>query len=138
MQDIGAISTHAFTIPQLGIQLTVNPVTLITSWAIMGFLGVVLCPVAFRLRRFPGKLQAGCELFYTAFSDMAYEAMGKDAKKFIPLVVTIFLFVLVANWASVIPGVHSPTKDLNTCLGLGILVFIVAHVSAIMKKGLKA
>ena len=137
MQDIGQILTRTVTIPQFDIELTVNPVTILTTWMIMGFIFILLVPIAIGLKRFPARMQIGCEILYNSFFDMAHEALGKDAKKFIPLILTIFLFVLFSNLASIIPGVHSPTDDLNTCLGLGILVFIIAHTSAIMKKGIK-
>ena len=48
----------------------------------------------------------------------------------------IFVFVLICNWMSIIPGVIGPTSDLNLPLGLAILVFFVAHISAVRKKGL--
>ena len=136
-QSIGEIITKTITIPQLNIKLWVNPVTIITSWVIMTIVLIVAFIIAMNLKRFPGKLQTSWEVLYGGFSDMAHDALGEDAKKFIPLVLTIFLFVLLSNWASIIPSVHSPTEDLNTCLGLGILVFIIAHYSAIMKKGFK-
>jgi len=44
--------------------------------------------------------------------------------------------VLISNWLGIIPGMKSPTEDLNTCLGLGIMVFFIAHAAAIAKKGL--
>ena len=137
MQDVGEIITRTIAIPQLNIKLSINPVTIVTSWIIMAILSIVAFGIAMNLKRFPTKLQTAWEVLYNGFFDMAHDAMGKEARKFIPLVLTIFLFVLLSNWASIIPGVHSPTDDLNTCLGLGILVFIIAHFSAIMKKGLK-
>ncbi len=38
----------------------------------------------------------------------------------------------------IIPGLEEPTRDLNTCLGLGIISFFVAHIAGIHYKGLKA
>ncbi|MFH1848352.1 MAG: F0F1 ATP synthase subunit A [Candidatus Omnitrophota bacterium] len=93
-------------------------------------------PVARTFKRPPSKPLALFDLLYGSFADMADDAMGPDGRKFVPLVITIFLFVLFSNWISIIPGFKSPTEDLNTCLGLGILVFIISHASSIAKKGL--
>ena len=137
MKEIGQIVTKTLDFPQFNIKLVVNPEIILTSWIIMVVIFLVAFFVARRLGKFPGRLQVGIELLFDSFFSMAEEAMGKDARRFTPLVVTIFLFVLLSNWASIIPGVHSPTEDLNVCLGLGILVFVIAHCAAIMKKGLK-
>ncbi|HEO64180.1 MAG TPA: ATP synthase F0 subunit A, partial [Candidatus Omnitrophica bacterium] len=70
------------------------------------------------------------------FIDTCEQTLGADWKKFFPLVMSLFLFVAFSNLVSVIPGVKSPTADLNTCLGLGLLVFFIAHISAVRKKGI--
>ena len=37
---------------------------------------------------------------------------------------TLFLFIFVANWSSLIPGVEPPTAHLETDAALGVLVFL--------------
>jgi len=116
---------------------TINPQTLITSAIISLFL--ILLGVFFsrNLCRFPGRRQCLAELLIGSFKDIAKEGLGEDWDKFFPLIITLFLFVLLSNWLGVIPGLKSPTADLNTCLGLGLMVFFVSHLSAIRKNGVK-
>lgn len=135
MSDVGLVSAKTFFVPGANLEITYNPETIIFTWIII-FLIVLLAAIAKRaLGRAHSKTFTVLESLYTSFLHMAQDGMGPAGRKFTPFIVTIFIFVLLCNWIGVIPGLQSPTKDLNTCLGLGILVFIVAHFSAIMKKG---
>jgi F-type H+-transporting ATPase subunit a len=40
-----------------------------------------------------------------------------------PLIGTILIFVLFANWSSLVPGVEAPTAHLETDAALGLIVF---------------
>ncbi|NQT94887.1 MAG: F0F1 ATP synthase subunit A [Candidatus Omnitrophica bacterium] len=135
MSDVGTIVTKTITVPGLNFHITFNPETLIFTWVIIFLISALAVVVARTITRPAGRAFALLEALYSAFSDMVEDAMGDNGRRFVPLVITIFLFVLFSNWLGIIPGLMSPTQDLNTCLGLGILVFIIAHASAIMKKG---
>jgi len=138
MNDVGLIATKTLFIPELNFKVTYNPQILLFSWVVILLifgLGLFLIRA---VKGAPSRRSALLETLYGSFSNMATEAMGADGRKFVPLVVTIFLFVLISNWLGVVPGLQSPTKDLNTCLALGFLVFVVAHTSAMRKKGLKS
>lgn len=136
-QGIGEILTKKIFLPWAGMSVEINPVTLITTWAVILFIIALALLIRKNIKKIPGKLATTFELLYTAFENMSREALGKDAGKFTPLVFTLFIFVLLSNWIGIIPGLKSPTYDLNTCLGLGIMVFAVCHVSAILHKGIK-
>lgn len=68
-------------------------------------------------------------------------AMGKDvigeknARKYLPLVATIGLVVLVANVIGIIPGFESPTGNINFTLALALIVFIYYNFEGIRKNG---
>jgi len=137
MSNVGEIATKTFLIPGLEAKVTYNPQTMIFTGVVM-FVILLLASVVTRSRgKKPSRIFAAFEALYRAFLDMAEEAMQGAGRKFTPLVFTIFIFVLFSNWLGIIPGMKSPTHDLNTCLALGILVFIIAHTSAIMKKGFR-
>jgi F-type H+-transporting ATPase subunit a len=135
MENLAQITTLSFELPWIDYTITVNPVTIITTWAIIIFMLVLGKLVAWQLREIPAKGQSLFEMLIEWFQETTEESMGEDGKKFVPFVVTLFLFVLFSNLASLIPRVSSPTKDLNTCLGLSLLVMIVSHGYAIKKKG---
>ena len=56
----------------------------------------------------PGKLQLFWEIIVGMVSDLASSAIGPKGKKFVPIGVTVFLFVLVCNWVGFIPSATAP------------------------------
>ena len=40
---------------------------------------------------------------------------------------TLFLFITVSNWISIVPGLSSPTQDFNITLSLALLVLVISH-----------
>lgn len=137
MNNVGVITTKTFLIPGIGISITINPDTLLFTGVVLLLLIVFSLFVAYKMKHPISKTFAAFELLYEGFLSMAKDAMGADGVKYTPLIITIFLFTLISNWLGIIPAFQSPTQDLNTCLGLGLLVFLIAHFSAIRKKGLK-
>jgi len=54
---------------------------------------------------------------------------------YLPILGSLFIFVMFANILSVIPGLSSPTADVNTTLALALVVFFAVHYYGIRKKG---
>ncbi len=130
------------------------PITnaLIMAWLVM----LILIGFAYFFRKnlalVPGKLQAGVEwLFEGALSYMT-EVLESEAlaRKFFPLVATIFLFVAFINELEFFPGVGSigffhaseflpvlraPTTDLNFTLALAMIAFFTIEVTGIAMLG---
>ena len=124
-----------FVIPLGG----VNTKTIIMSWIIMGILVVFSFFATRRMKKVPGTLQLMAELVVGGFDTLCKETLDDKARKFLPLVATIFLFVFLSNIIGIIPipGIEEPTRDLNTTLGLGIIVFLVSHIAGIRYRGIK-
>ena len=61
------------------------------------------------------------------------------ARDLLPLIMTIFLYVLLSNWVSIlpIPYIASPTQDVNVTFSLALLVYTMAHVYGARERGLK-
>ncbi len=60
-----------------------------------------------------------------------------DPRRFLPFIGTLFLFILVSNILSVVPGYLAPTASLSTTAGLAILVFVSVPYFGIRKQGFK-
>jgi F-type H+-transporting ATPase subunit a len=76
------------------------------------------------------------------FGDMVFGLMegpmgAKNARKYLPLIGTLFLFILFCNFLSLIPGFLPPTSNLKTNFGLAVLVFVLTHVFGVATHGLK-
>jgi len=62
----------------------------------------------------------------------------KLAIEMFPFISTLFLFVLFSNWLGIVPGLSSPTQNLNITMGLALMVFAVSQILAMRAKGMKA
>jgi F-type H+-transporting ATPase subunit a len=74
------------------------------------------------------------------------DTMGiKTAPFVVPLAMALFLFILFANWLSILPVIHGggaevlppPASDVNLTYALALLVIVLMHVTGIRKKGLR-
>jgi F-type H+-transporting ATPase subunit a len=131
-------------IPQLnlemfGLNLVFNLETIFMTWIVMA---ILMCFGFLATRKagiLPNPFQVVAELLVNAFYGLTQDALDEDmAKKYAPLICSLFMFLILCNWLGAIPELSEPTKDLNTPLGLGIMGFFIAHYSGIKAKGIKA
>jgi len=135
MQDLATITTWTFNF--LGKTFSVNPTTLVMTAVVAVILLIFSLFLSIGASIRPTKRQILAEMLIEWFQGILDDSIGEGGRRYLTFVLSIFLFVLICNWISVIPTFKSPTRDLNTPLALALLVLIVAHVSAIRKKGLK-
>ncbi len=136
MEEILSIPHWVFTVN--GRTVTLNAVTLAMSWLVMILLLALGVWTARRPGLVPSPFQAAVESVIEAFRDLVDESLGKLGPGYFAFIATLFLFILVSNWIGVVPLLQEPTRDLNTTLGLGLIGFVVAHVTALRVKGWKA
>src|ERR1017187_7638835 len=85
---------------------------------------------------------SGYETLRETFGDMVFGLMegpmgAKNARKYLPLIGSLFLFILFSNLLSLIPGFLPPTASLKTNVALAVLVFVLTHVFGVATHGLK-
>ncbi len=85
----------------------------------------------------PGKLQSMLELFISFFSNIVDETMGEKGKTFRPFIFTLTLYIFLSNALGLIPGLVPPTANLNTTVGLALIVFVITHIIGIKEHGIK-
>jgi F-type H+-transporting ATPase subunit a len=84
----------------------------------------------------PRGVQNVSEVYLSGVVDMGKDVIGEElAKKYLPLVATIGLFVLVSNLVGIIPGFESPTSNINVTLALALIVFIYYNYEGIRENG---
>ena len=110
--------------------------TVITTWAIMLGLGVAAWLASRQLRASPEPWQAALEGVISAIEDAIGEVLPEQHRLVFPLIATLWIFLVVANLASLIPGVRSPTGDLSLTAALAILVFLAVHWYGIRTHGI--
>ena len=102
------------------------PVTeaVMATWAIMAVLVCGSAALTRRLRLNPSRLQSVCELVVDTVDGQIRDTMQLEPGPYRAFVGTLFVFIFVANWSSLVPGVHPPTAQLETCAALALLVFL--------------
>ncbi len=91
-----------------------------------------------RLHMVPGRLQNVFEIVVEMFSSLVEQALGKDGRKHIPMLGSLFLILWISNIIGSVPWTAEPTRDLNVPIGHMLVVLFVVHVEAIKSKGLVA
>jgi F-type H+-transporting ATPase subunit a len=108
------------------------------TWGIMALLGVFSALASARLTvERPGRLQAALEGVVLAIEQAIAEVIPSEAKRLLPFVGTLWIFLVAANLAGVIPGLSSPTGSLSTTAALAVLVFLAVHWYGVRAVGLR-
>ena len=89
----------------------------------------------------PGKVQAVFELGYDALRGLVRTNVAEDALFIIPLALTLFLYILVANWIEflplgLVPILHGANADLNQTLAMAFVVIVVVQWYSVRVLGL--
>jgi F-type H+-transporting ATPase subunit a len=73
------------------------------------------------------------KLSMTSFFDLILEAilkladstMGRENRRYLPLVCTLFLFIAISNLLGLVPGFSMPTDNFTVNFGIGLIVFVI-------------
>lgn len=110
--------------------------TVVNTWVIMA----ILLPLSYFLTRNLSTVPRGgqhlLEMLADFFGDLLEDNMGKEGKKYLPLVGTLFVFILFLNLAWVIPGMRPPTTDLSTTVSFAVVTIILVQLIGIKKQGI--
>ncbi|MGD2171081.1 MAG: F0F1 ATP synthase subunit A [Gammaproteobacteria bacterium] len=111
--------------------------TVVTTWGIMVLLGLFAWLISLRLDVEPGPLQTAVEGIVVTIENAIAEVAPEHVRQIMPFVGSLWVYLVVANLAGLIPGLHSPTRDLSATAGLAILVFLSTHWFGIRIQGWK-
>ncbi len=117
----------------------VGPITVtrpvVTTWAIMLVLGLGSGLLTRRLQIHPGRFQAALELLVEGIISQVEEVMSAKALPYVPLLGTLFIYLVVANLSGVLPGIEAPTAKLETPAALALIVFAAVHYFGVRSHG---
>jgi F-type H+-transporting ATPase subunit a len=102
------------------------PITeaVVATWAIMVALVVGGALVSRSLKPVPSKTQAAFELIVDTVDGQIRDTMQLAPGPYRAFIGTLFIFIFVANWSSLIPGVKPPTAQIETDAALALVVFV--------------
>ncbi len=109
----------------------------VTHVLLTAIIALVLAKMAVKsLRLVPTGTQNVMEAFLLGIVAMGRDVIGESyAKKYLPLIATIGIFVFIGNVLGIIPGFESPTGNINMTLTLALIVFIYYNFEGIRKHG---
>ncbi len=117
--------------------LTISDTTL-TSWGICLLLTISAFVGTRRFTNTPGSLQTALENILFTIEAAIAQVAPQHVRTLTPFIATLWIFLVCANLIGLIPGLHSPTRDLSATSGLAIVVFFATHWFGIRDQGLKA
>ena len=86
---------------------------------------------------YPSRLQVASELGFNFISSLINDTVGKEGKKYFPLVFALFMFILFGNLFGMIPYSFTFTSHIIVTLALAMGVFIFVTVLGFVKHGFK-
>ena len=128
-------------------QLSVHGDTICGTLIVMGVLTLFAYFLGRDLKKAPTSKQSLLETIYEFLEGVIRENIGEKGVVALPFLGTLFLFILTSNWMGAfpwaglaklfgIPEIKAPSTDLNTTVGLALLVSLSYFYLGIRKKGL--
>lgn len=114
------------------------PITrpVVTTWGIMLFLSLGSWLMTRGFRSGLDRRQAVLELLVGGIMSQIEDVIRKDSRPFLPLIGTLFIFLVAANLSPMLPGVEAPTSKLETPAALALIVFFSVHYYGVRTRGL--
>lgn len=85
----------------------------------------------------PHGVQNIAEAYLAGVLSMGSDTLGSNqlARKYLPLVASLGIFIFFANMIGIIPGFESPSASVNFTISLALLVFFYYHFEGIRTQG---
>ena len=89
-----------------------------------------------RLSLAPSRLQTVLESVVEAVDSQIRDTMRAPPEPYRALIATLFLFILLSNWSSLVPGIDPPTAHIETDAALAAIVFAAAIYYGVRQNGI--
>lgn len=112
--------------------------TIVYTWIIMALLVIGSWLATRRLSTGPqiSRWQNFLEVVVSTIREQIREISDQAPDSYVPLIGTLFLFIVVANVLTAVPGYLPPTGSLSTTTALAICVFVAVPLYGIINQGL--
>jgi len=135
MEQFAIVKLHPLTVQGYDVSFTNS-----SLWMLIALAGIALFLFVgtAKPQLVPGRWQAAVEYLYDFVRKMAHDNVGPEGKRYVPLLFSIFIFVLACNLLGLIPWVGSftPTSHIAVTLGLSVLVFVTVCIVGFLRHGL--
>jgi F-type H+-transporting ATPase subunit a len=112
-------------------------ITNATFWMALAVLATFALLVLGTSRRavVPTRMQSVAELAYGFIYKMVEDICGKEGVKYFPYVMTLFMFIVCANFLGLIPTAFTPTSHFAVTVVLALAVFLTVTILGFVKNG---
>src|SRR4029450_5950114 len=97
------------------------------TWVVMVILIGLSWAATRRMSLVPRGAQNLVEVVLEQFIQMIDDVIGIEGRRYLPLIGTLGLFILVSNLMGLVPGMVAPTGNLNTTVACAVIVFLYYH-----------
>lgn len=97
------------------------------SWVAMIIIIAISLIVKKSMSLVPSGTQNVVEVIVEYVLNLAESSIGHMGRFFLPLLGTLFIYILVCNFMGLLPGFEAPTGNLNTTASMAIPVFLATH-----------
>jgi F-type H+-transporting ATPase subunit a len=117
--------------------------SIFTGWIVMAVIILLAAILARNVHLIPQRGQNALEYAYEGLANFATSLGGPGARRYVPIFVAFFLFILLGNWSGLLPGVgrteqlRAPTSDVNVTIGLALVAFSLFHIEGVRNLGLR-
>jgi F-type H+-transporting ATPase subunit a len=114
--------------------------TILFTWIVMALLVVGSWLVTRRLTSdvHPERGQNALEAVVEMVQNQIREISQEESYRYLPFIGTLFLFIVVSNVLSIVPGFQAPTASLSTTTALALCVFVAVPLFGISGQGLRS
>ncbi|KJS43291.1 F-type H+-transporting ATPase subunit a [Roseovarius sp. MBR-51] len=111
--------------------------TNVTLWMALTVLAIIALLVMGTSGRatIPTRMQSVAELLYEFVRKMVEDVAGKDALVFFPYIMTLFLFILFANFLGLLPMAFTTTSHIAVTAVMAVMVFLTVTILGFVKNG---
>lgn len=84
----------------------------------------------------PGRWQAFAEVTYEFMAGMLESTTGRAGLKYVPLIMTLMLFIAAINLMGMVPGSYTSTSQITITFALALMVFVLVWIVGLARHGL--
>jgi F-type H+-transporting ATPase subunit a len=111
--------------------------TVITTWVVMAVISVISFLATRRFSIKPSALQEIIEAAFEAVEKTVKEVLPVEPWAAVPVLGTIWILIGCSNLIGLLPGLRTPTADLNTTFAFAVISYSMTHVFGIKTRGIK-
>ncbi|KKP36191.1 MAG: ATP synthase subunit a [candidate division TM6 bacterium GW2011_GWF2_32_72] len=110
--------------------------TILHTWFAILIIIILIIIIRINLQKQTGIIRYLTLEFFKNFIELNKQSFGNFNFNYFALTTALFIFILICNIASIIPGLEEPTSRLNTTFALGLVMFFYNQYQAIKVHGI--